>query len=186
MSAFYQIFDCEEREIQSAGLQMMCMCVRVRACVCTYVCVCICMCVCVCAHVCARACDRVCACACTCACVCACACVCMRMCLCLRVCACAHVCVCVHACVHRLADKHLLFSVQSVKKLGRVGPAASLALRTPVCCQAQWPPCAQSVRKEQGARSWHSSLAPVGGRPCSSEGLGTTRVHGSAISQTSL
>ena len=42
------------------------------------------------------------------------------------------------------------------------------------------------VAKEQGARGWHSSLASVGGRPRSSEGLGTIQVHGSAISQTSL
>ena len=182
MSAFYQIFDCEEREIQSAGLQMMCMCVRVHVCVhvCAHMCACTYACARVCVHMCVRVhvtvCVRVHA--------------RVRVCVCARVrvcaCACACVCVCVHACVHRLADKHLLFSVQSVKKLGRVGPAASLALRPPVCCQAQWPPCAQSVCKEQGAQSWHSSLAPVGGRPCSSEGLGTTQVHGSAISQTSL
>ena len=180
MSAFYQIFDCEEREIQSAGLQMMCMCVHVHACVhvCAHTCVCTYACARVCLHMCVRVHVTV------CVRVHACVRVCARVHVCA--CACACVCVCVHACVHRLADKHLLFSVQSVKKLGRVGPAASLALRPPVCCQAQWPPCAQSVCKEQGAQSWHSSLAPVGGRPCSSEGLGTTQVHGSAISQTSL
>jgi len=88
----------------------VCMCMCVCACVCVCTCMCVCMCVRVCVCVCKLVCVRLCvlACACVCACVCACAFVFVYVCMCVHIWDCAHMCVnmCAYACVCVVCATH--------------------------------------------------------------------------------